>query len=260
MSGYWDAVVRTALGLTGTAAPRPRSLFEPDDARLAIGEGDLTEDPGVASASAETPAAVPRGDIPAAPPIPPFDRDVLPPHPNTAQDEERQSASPSLPLDDTRDDRPAESFPVTRVVEERVTHTERIVERVEVQRIDTHHTIVEVSPDTRSDEPRVPFAGVVAEAAIAARADVSHERTPGPRADREAAPAVVLAAEAGSPPEMHARQAPAPEPPVFVIEIDHIDIRIESGAPAAPAVPRRREPEAIPSLADYLQRRSEARS
>jgi hypothetical protein len=62
---------------------------------------------------------------------------------------------------------------------------------------------------------------------------------------------------AGAPPLV--RQQPAPESPPLVIEIGRIDIRIASETLAPPAVVPRRDTGAVPSLEDYLARRSEAR-
>jgi hypothetical protein len=261
MSSYWDAVTRTALGLAGTAVPRPRSIFESDNHRLAGDDAARPDDGGDASGGpAGMPAAPARDARPvmAAPP----NVDVLTaPVAPAIQNDERPEAEPSDASPRRASDAGSiEVSPAMPDANAHVVRIERVVERVEVQRLETIHTIAEPAQhESPGEEPAAPRAPVLA-LPVTVGADDRRE-TAGATADEDAAsPApIVVVAE----PNRAITEPPAPaaarEVQPLVIEIDHIDIRIESETPVATAVPRRRERETVPSLDDYLQARSKGR-
>ena len=128
------------------------------------------------------------------------------------------------------------------------------------QRIETIHTIAEPAPrESQRAEPAALPAPVVA-MPTAPAADDRRDTAEGTVRDDVASPMPLVAVAEPS----HAiAELPAPEAAhevqPLVIEIDRIDIRIESETPVVPVIPRRRERETVPSLDDYLQRRSEGR-
>lgn len=261
MSGYWDAVARTALGLAGTAVPRPRSIFESDHRRLAAGDAGLLDDTGVTpSVPADMPGAPARDASPVVAAPPNVDPLTSPVGPEIQTDERLEAYSPAASPRGASDARSTEASPTRRDAGAREVRTERVVERVEVQRFETIHTIAEPAPRANQrEEPAVPPAAAVAMPATLA-ADDRREKASTTSGEDTASPTPLVAvAEPSRVISEPAVPVAAHEASPLVIEIDHIDIRIESATPVAPALPRRREREAVPSLDDYLQRRSEGR-
>ena len=267
MSSYWDALARAALDLPATAGPRPRSRFEPDRSEVDVADAELADEPfgGLAPAPSGPPQAPiqPSAALPVEVPGPPIDRTFGVQH-------AEQRPIPGTP-------QPAEVAALVVSAQPVVTATTTPAPEVPpplpataqpIQRVEVHHTEAEASVAAA-----VPAPG-------AAGTDVPAEPT-GPRDDRPPAPP---RAETQSPDEETAPanppvpivtvaeplvQAPAPvehspsgEPPPLVIEIERVDIKIEHEAAPATSVPPRRpiDSGAVPSLSDYLARRTEGRA
>jgi hypothetical protein len=262
MSSYWDAVARAALGLAGTAEPRPRSIFESDNRRLAFDDADRLDDASMTSGvSTDISGALTRAAMPVME-TPPNGDGLTSAFAPEIQPDERLEVPPSAASQHrTSEATPPDALPPPRDPDVREVRTERVLERVEVTRFETIHTIAEPALRAiRREESATPPAPAVAlpthVVADDRREEASaslHENAASPT------PIVVVAEPSRAISEPPALAAAAHEAPPLVIEIDHIDIRIESATPVAPAAPRRREREAAPSLDDYLQRRSEGR-
>ena len=256
MGGYWDALSRAALGEPGSAAPRPRSLFETDDPFTESPVLESFDDevnsplPGPAQTSQ---AAVPGDAAPgsAAPAETAADVDE-----DDAADQETAGTGasdlPAAVLAQAAPSAVAEPPPVAPAVASRV-------ERIEVHR---HETVQRVDPPTAPSVAarEVPMQAVnEAGQAFSATPPAS----PAPARDVEtvsAAPedeplAVVAQPLATEPqPERHSAVV---EPRPLVIEIDRIEIRIEHEPGAPAATPRPRVSAVVPSLDEYLARRSQ---
>jgi hypothetical protein len=139
-------------------------------------------------------------------------------------------------------------------------HAERVsappwqtIARLEVHRIETTRTVIE------HVEPREPVSvEIAASEPLEQETSAPHETRAEPAAAAAIEPpSIVVAEPIAAAPEHH---QPQHEPPPLVIEIGRIDIRIasETAAPPAPA-PLRREDGTMPSLGEYLARRSEAK-
>lgn len=255
MSGYWDAVERAALGLAGSAEPRPLSLFEFDPALPEQPDPEVVEQnpdarrPPSAPAAHPAPAVEPsasdtaEADAAADRPIPAMPRDEM----RTVADA-RIAAPPAQPQPVVSDDGDRRAPPMPPV--EQAT-------RVEVHHIETSQVIVEArerqSPAIGPDDP-------LPEMALPA---TPPDQSPGPAAIETALsqmaierPPVVPAEPVAAAPEP-AQRAAAPELAPLVIEIGRIDIRIATEAPA-PIPMRPRASSTALSLNDYLDLRSKA--
>jgi hypothetical protein len=263
VSGFWDAVGRAALGLPGTAVPRPRSMFESDAGDRPAADLDATdseaevESKSQASADAiQPPSRSPATDVV----MRAVDRQAAP---EAGEPFDDQPPLERLAEDRLREDRrfvdasqTVEPGSARRPVEEPAGS--RTIERVEVHRFETTHIQIDsvATPhgDEQSSSSRLDAAAraVASEPpSVAASEPVVPARvssdSPAPPIHVVAEPRVIAAATTSD----------EPEPPL-VIEIDRIDIRIESQTPVPASVSRRREAAPAPSLDQYLQARSGA--
>jgi hypothetical protein len=258
VSGFWDAIGRAALGLPGTAEPRPRSIYEPD---AVSSPGEETEPLDLEADGGWT---APPIDPPAGPPPPP-------PAPADARRSEERTM-PDLLAEEAVDGE--EELSDRSSVEARSIHPPEAdiesaekppelpgiqmapaVERIEVTRVETARVVTQSTLLTRESHPSPPAENAalppgLVDAETEEREQASEERY-------EDLPLAVVAEPQVAEPEPLPLPALAQEPPL-VIEIDRIDIRIEPEQVVLPAPKPRREAPAVPSLADYLARRSEA--
>lgn len=257
MSDYWDAVSRAALGLPGSAKPRLRSIYEPDEPLAAPAGFEAVEQeveavpvgPTSASAIQATPLPQPATGQPAHAP-----REAQAPDPQPTQ-----IASATRERLETRIEVPVSSINSSVPVDDRGARVSppppQTIARLDVHRIETTRTIIE---HVEAREPRRTEAAALEPLAQEIAAPRETRAEPAAAAAAAIQPPSVIAAEPiASAPE---RQEPGHEPPPLVIEIGRIDIRIasETTAPPAPA-PVRRDSGAVPSLSDYLALRSEAK-
>jgi hypothetical protein len=259
MSSYWDAVSRAALGLPGLAEPRPRSMFEPDEIHATRDDFEAIEQE--VDATPIRPASTPARRPPPSP-------ESIAGHPGQAK---ATAQSPGLPPPSQPGDAAHERLDTRAEVrapqtDSSATHDDRVkpsaplppseaVAQIEVHRIETMRTTIEPV------ETREPPAG----AEVAAWKPVAQERAPHrdtPAEPAEAAviePPSVIVAEPLAPSPAPAPQQLTPDPPPLVIEIGRIDIRIASETAAPPVAPKSQDASTVPSLNDYLARRSEAK-
>ena len=262
MSGFWDAVERAALGLPGGAEPRSRSMFEDDDPTLALEEVESPPDDSLRQEPAAAQTLVPHL-VPVAPGIdrsaasselrvdrvaesvgaPELARAATIEHLLVrAQDAPPERASIELPA---RKEEP--SPPLLRRALELSDPESPHRDAEPLQRAERPH------PQDRVDEATPP-------APIEPRTAVSQTRASDVQlAEAEPVlprgPVIEPFAFAMPPPELH---ADAPQPPL-VIEIDRIEIRVESDRPPERSSTRRSERPAPPSLDLYLAGRPEVR-
>jgi len=270
MNRYWDALARAALDLPADAGPRPRSRFEPDVSSVAMDEPALVE--VAARIDSYTPAPAPDADEAGPRPI---DVDAVPAEVRTRPDRTVETVTASdVARDFLRDARVDAQQPLDRsdaplpgqqavFTNERPALIER-TERVELQRHETtvvheRHAIPEPGSATsvaqlmdRDESRTLVEAREHAEPAPIAAA-AAH---PFPD-DATTAIAVPTTADLSAPIER--REAPVQVAPL-VIEIERIDIRLVPEQPPAPLMPatRRADSPDVPSLNDYLARRSGA--
>ncbi|OLL27501.1 hypothetical protein BTH42_32165 [Burkholderia sp. SRS-W-2-2016] len=255
MSGFWEAVDRAALGQPGAAAPRPRSLFEVDDARpdgLDVFDVETEAPPPRTLGESFQPAS--------ALPVPPrMERETTADAPRTA--------AAFVPREQTDDaQRPSENgtgrpasvtataiAPLPAAVAPRAAPP--VIERVQLHRSEVRDG-VDATLLPRITEPRdtphtLPATEPTDSAAHAPPVIVKID----PPRDHEPIP---VHAQPVSPPPSSgpvravAEASAVPQP--LVIEIDRIEIRIEpQHTPAAPA-PRASNPAPAVSLDEYLTR------
>lgn len=255
MSGYWDAVLGAALGLPGTARPQQPPLFAAEDG-AALAEVEEQRDAPRAPTPLAQPPALQQpppafGEARAAEPAPVLPQ---PPAPVPAAAEAGTTrAGVGLPQPPEPPPRPsvAEMPAAELTAARRGRDPEPIVEPVK------HEAHRERDPGIETASDRGPKWKMI------------EAVPPPPPAVREAAapaevppsePILIAAEPSASPaPTIEPRyEEPTPQP--LTIEIGRIDVRIlapEASPPAVvpkPAAP----PEGVPSLADYLSRRSEA--
>jgi hypothetical protein len=264
MSGYWDAVARAALDLPAAATPRPRSRFEPDAAEPAVEALELEEEgtdattmaPGHRAEAAAGPASAAPVEVHhqtsdrtaetvRAEPVP------IPARPGPLPTPDREAGTKPSTGPAAAVSTPGTPPPTLREV--------HYVDRVEVHRVERTQTVVE--PGARpAPEAREPVEGGP-EQPVAASPWEAPQPIEAPVASEAASP-IVAVAEPVAPPPASLDRAGVQEPAPLVIEIDRIDIRIEPGtiAPVAAAAMPRRPEASVPSLSDYLARRSEARA
>src|SRR5262245_29222682 len=257
VSGFWDAVGRAALGQPGTAIPRSHSLFEPD------GRNQPTEDFEASDTDVEeeSPRPAPMESIQ---PVSPAAHAGSPERPRselvmTAAAEEKPDRQPAeiQAAEPRRAELPANSAPnIERALEPDSVPASplRTLERIEIHRFETTRVVAEpiqLAPEERAVPAVVAAAAPPRAPATPARNDFLDS------VDESVAnqPAVAVVAE----PRAIVAEWPsiANEPPL-IVEIDRIDIRIESQVPAALPVSRRRDAGPAPSLDQYLEKRSGA--
>lgn len=256
MSGYWDALERSARGLAGSAGPRPRALFEDEFAApleaLEEIESDADARPAVApppATAAEPPARVleqaPQSTLEESAGV----KIELVPTPASAAVAAEPSDDRPLPpplAEPQRSAAPGDGG----VVKEGAPAAPRLIEVREVE----SRTIIERLIEEKTESEARPALDA-AEPLLAALAPAEPDRSP-VFAISEAVPAIPAEPQI----EEHAEpEAEAAAPPV-IVEIESIEVRIESPAPAPirPASASRREPAFAPSLHDYLAARSGA--
>ena len=260
MSTFWDAVGRAALGLPGTAAPRARSMFEPDSPTALLDLEPPLED---AETTANTP---PAAEFPAAPAIEPTPA-------IRANEPVRQgwSAEGSDGEEEQDPRAPTESSnvaaglnqagPAVASSDERVTVPLPplvTAERPERLHLETTLVVSEIirEPDAR-DVPSARVAAAPPPDTDRAEPSDADQQVAADDDEPEAVRPVALVAEphavAVEPPPL----SPAPpEQPPLIVEIEHIEITIESERIAAPPPPARTARTAMPSLSDYLTGRT----
>jgi ribonuclease E len=257
MSDYWDAVSRAALGLPGSAKPRPRSIYETDE-QLAAQAGFEAVEQEVdavpvgatpAPAADATPLSQPAAAQPARAP-----RETPAPDPQPAQ-----IVSATHERLETRIEVPVSSIDSSASLDDRAERVSpppaQAVARLDVHRIETTRTIVE---QVEACEPG--GVEVAASEPLAQETAAPRETRAGPAAAAAIEPPSVIVAEPIAPAPERQQPGHEPPPPPLVIEIGRIDIRIASEAAALPApAPVRRDSGAVPSLSEYLVRRSEAK-
>jgi len=259
MNGYWDAVLGAALGIPGTARPGqgPRPLAEAGDHGLPVETEDFGDAPlpraslppaprpappaavVVAEAAVEPAVPAPAPTVPAAAP------------PREAQPERGRPAAdpPAVPgiapiapqVPQAADHPPA-----------RLREAPKPIESEPVRAEPARDALLKViePPSAVAPPPALPPA--------------LEDRPPKPAAPSPAPPP---AEPATVPAEPLATFAPSIEKedeqaalPMLTIEIGRIDVRVESPATPPPRIAAKSKPlsDSVPSLADYLARRSEA--
>ncbi len=256
MSNYWDAVSRVARGSSGSAEPRPRSMFEAEALFDAAGDLDAVEQ-DTKSPPEPTPAPVVRGQ--------PAPTSAAPAAITTSEAERTEAAcGPSVLV--ARSSDPAEARPA---LQPRAAESDQSADtrepttspvplefgtRVEVHRIESQQTTLQlvesrppqIEPDDTASAPPATTPVILAQPPV-------HQASPTEPSPVAVEPSTIVVAEpvVVPPPD---RLVPTPEPPL-VIEIGRIDIRIESETPRPPAAPRRRDTQPAQSLDDFLRRR-----
>jgi hypothetical protein len=129
---------------------------------------------------------------------------------------------------------------------------------VEVHRVETTHRLVESLEISRTAEHLVEVP--VPAPPLLPAAESRRLEAPRPAESAGAVPAApdVPISVVAEPRVAAAVVQPAAPAPPLVIEIDRIDIRIESPVAAPPPPTRRRDTAAAPALGEYLERRSGA--
>lgn len=259
MSGFWEAIGRAALGRPGAATPRPRSIYEPEVSRARADEIEATDDDanGAAGApGAERTAAPARAPSRAKPPSRAEPASDLADRPVPASEEEEAEVPAAGEPSPAESRAAAQASPLPPRAERRSEGepaVTSVVERVEVHRLESTEILARTIASTRPEESRsLTLAAPPAPPAVGASPEPDDEVEAAPRDRDESALAVVA-----KPPVAVAEPAssrPEPVEPPLVIEIDHIDIRIEPErvAPVTPA--RRRDTGTAPPLSDYLER------
>lgn len=258
MSGYWDAIGRAALGQAGTAVPRPRSIFESDatDPSLAgFDEGESETDAEPSPVAPVSNPVVPASTVTA---LQGSDRQVQPvvavPLEDSTDDDQQAADNSSAQPHLAEPQIPA--LPRASEPKPEDPKTLRIVERLEIHRLETSPLVTEVrlasaeadrGPEASSQPVVVPANPEGREGSALAEPEQRNESIE-PRVTVAAEPIDVVAD----------LPAPAQELPPLVIEIDRIDIRIESQTAAIPAASRRRETATVPSLHEYLEQQGGA--
>ena len=258
MSDYWDAVGHAALGRSGTATPRPRSIFEPDVTTAPIDDIEATAE--VLATEPSPPATVASVATPrvARPDIPPDTR-ILDAEPARVRDAEAEATPVERSRDESRRDEPAEPTPSASPrlsTDARTTAT--VVERVEVNRTESTKVVLQAqapSSTPPTDEPPRTAAGPIALRELGEPAATGNEIEE--RHEADVAAPIAVAAEPRIVVTEPVGAAPEGTEPALVIEIDRIEIRIESEHVAPVVAPRRRAAQAAPSLSDYLARYGE---
>jgi hypothetical protein len=258
MSDYWQAVNRAVLGVPGTAEPRPRSIFEPEDGE----PSDLV----ARDEEAEVSTTRPEASGSDAGPERPRARDVVreelaaaaprPPEPAKTESTASAQRETRVEMRQAEADRPQSAEPAA----ERTAATARVEApagdeaRPAATHATEHHAPAErvaVTRETIIVESQRGDIAVPAESVMVAE-PARHDT---PAQVEPAEPPVVVAEPAAFAPASF--EVAAMEPSPLVIEIGRIEIRIASEAPAQPA-PRSRDSSAVLALGDYLAQRSKA--
>ena len=257
MSSYWDALIRTATGAPGSAAPRPRALFEADAGRDAAPDGFETMDEELeAPAPSAAPSPVRRSQTTATaadadqPPARRLARQAEPNLPLEARAEAPSPEHSAVRAEAAATVPPAEAARASPPAATPPPETPRLVERLETLRTVVEADARPASRDTILETETIHHAGpAVLEAPVPDQ----------PRAE----PVVAVAAEPmdlPAAPESRPASADAPAPQPLVIEIDRIEVRIVADSAAIAPAPRRRDTGAAPALNDWLTRRGGANS
>jgi hypothetical protein len=270
MNRYWDALARAALDLPADAGPRPRSRFEPDVLSVAMDEPALVE--VAARVDSYTPAPAPVADEAGARPI---EVDAVPAEVRTGPDRTVETVTASDValhfLGDSRVDapQPLDSSDAPLAGQQAVVTDARpaLIERTERVDLQRHETTVV------HEIHAIPEPGLATSVAQLIDRDESknlveaRERAePAPIAAAAAHPfsddattAIAFPTTADLTAPIERREAPVQLAPL-VIEIERIDIRLVPEQPPAPLIPasRRADSPDVPSLNDYLARRSGA--
>lgn len=259
MNGFWEAIGRAALGRQGAATPRPRSIYEPDVSFAAIDETEAVDDAS-------------HGDAPVRPAFPSGPDHRSAPEPRNLpeiQTTESEITSPKeqeqthLTVEPTHTESRV-SEPASPGVPEGDVHNEirqlapaRTVERFELRQVETIHERTESVLNFKHPEVPAPVASVAL--SVEPDDEVEPEKSAEPEELSRAGAVTAAIAEAGPVAFEPVSVALAAQESPLIIEIDHIEIRIEAERIAPPpAQASRPQLGATLSLADYLARRSEA--
>jgi hypothetical protein len=255
MSDYWHAVGRAALGLPGTAEPRRRAIFEPEDGSAEpvdlMTREEETEAPPPEPAAARDMRAATREEPARA--VPPRDRSEPAPAARAAPTlRETRVEVRSVQAEAPRRVEPATPGAAATAIPQPSGGDERRGAAAPVAPSQPAPDRPPATPDTITAAPLQRDAPTPAQPATIIAAPAPREA---PAPDDAAEPAVVVAQPLASAPPV--AEAATHEPPPLVIEIGQIEIRIASETPAPPARPPR-ETKAVLALSDYLAQRSKA--
>ena len=268
MSDYWDAIARAALDIPSDATPRPRSTFEPESITAGAFESgliELDEDVVPTSRTKVSPRApLPDGALYAATADAPV-AGVDDRRETTVTRDDPQTSPPAAtrPTDQPGSglEIPDEALPSVFAAAQ---PSPTVIERIE--RTETQHLVTTVEPPPALPAPDGMFAtqpGAAAERTV----ETVHEGSGFPDSwpankaaidtTEERRPSVTAAKPVDEPVPPERVLGPAQSQPL-IIEIERVDIHIENdrAVAAVPApLPRADTPE-VPSLSEYLARRS----
>ena len=261
MSDYWDAVLGAAFGLPGTARPgqRPRPLDDPEDGGLPVEIEEFRDAPLHPAVPRQVPRQV-QVSTTTPEPASPGERARSAPLPIESSTATAGAAEPEVP-------RPAGQSPIVPQAAPPAAPAPAEAPAETAFRSRESTAQLPVEPVRALPAPAVSLASVETAAAVAVHPAlppaIEKERTQA-LAPHHAQPPVerpTIPAEPVAPPAPSAgKEDEQAAPPMLTIEIGRIDIRIEP--PQAPPRPIAAKPAAlpdsVPSLADYLARRSEA--
>lgn len=259
MNGYWDAVLGAALALPGTARPGqgPRPLADGEDQGLPVETEDFRDAPlprasQPAAARPTPPAAVVSTDAAVEPAFPaPVPTSPVAASPREVEPERGRPAPdppPAMPGID----------PIAPYVPQAADGGPARVQEAP-KPIASEPVRAEPARDAplKAIEPPSPVATATLPPSLEDRPQVTTAPPPAaPPAEPATVPAEPLATLAHWIEKADERAAP----PMLTIEIGRIDVRVESSAAPPTPIAAKSKPrsDAVPSLADYLARRSEA--
>jgi len=257
VSDFWEAVGRAALGRPGSATPRPRSIFEPEDPTALPTQPEAKLDEAKGTTDAPSPAreaVAPRPPSHSEPAAAAEDRVAVPVRNEGEQPARSFDASPAPHVE--RQAPPA--APASAAVSRADAAQQSVVELLEVQRIESTQIRTEPVANTTvtgspSPAPTAPESRAQALSSAVTVVPELEERANDTPASPSEVPLPVVAEPHVAVTELVAARAVSTEPPL-VIEIDHIDIRIEPERALPLIRERRRDPGTAPSLTEYLAR------
>jgi hypothetical protein len=256
MSGYWNAIERAAKGSSGTAEPRPRARFEPEGDGLDSGIDVFDGEEGESHLLAGVQPSFPPSLLPTKPADPIIldraemekghEEAAAPAAPDAAPDARSAPISTSLSPGE-----PAEPSAESAHPEAAEPSPPEIVERLRETLVEHRQTIIEQRV-AGEEEPRRQDAVLISK-----ETDRLSPPDQSTHTALEAFPSIALMAE----PVVIADESVVPvaqevPPPPLLVEIGHIEIRIDTDRPVAPAPPSRRSPTPVLSLDAYLAGRS----